>query len=107
MEVRGEGRATPVKRLERTLTQGNLWLYILSLLKARHAYAYEMREKIEKKFGWKPGLILNYVVLYRLESEGLITSKFEGRRKYYTLTEKGRKTLREGKKLMVEISKKL
>ncbi len=102
-----ESRSRPVLRLERTLTQGNLWLYVLSLLKNRDTYAYVTREQIEKKFGWKPGLIMSYVVLYKLESEGLITSKFKGRRKYYALTAKGRATLNEGKKLIVRIAKKL
>ncbi|MBI5158795.1 PadR family transcriptional regulator [Candidatus Micrarchaeota archaeon] len=102
-----EEKTSPVRRLERTLTQGNLWLYVLSLLKKNNEYAYTMQDKIEKKFGWKPGLILNYVVLYRLENERLITSKFEGRRKYYALTGKGRKTLKEGKKLIAQTGKKL
>ena len=42
---------------------------------------------------FKPGKIMVYVVLYKLEKEGLITSEFKERRKYYTLSAKGAETL--------------
>jgi DNA-binding PadR family transcriptional regulator len=48
-----------------------------------------------------------YFVLYKLEAEGLIASRFEGRRKYYSLTRRGEQALSEGKKLLSSLSKKL
>ena len=84
---------TPIKRLKRLLTSGNLWLYILSLANCQKVYAYEMDLLIEKEFLFKPDKITIYIVLYRLENEGLIRSKFEERRKYYTITKKGLQAL--------------
>lgn len=86
--------STPIKRLKRLLTSGNLWLYILSLISSKgKLYAYGLDSQIEKEFLFKPDKIMVYVVLYRLEKEGLITSEFQERRKYYALTSKGTEAL--------------
>jgi DNA-binding PadR family transcriptional regulator len=83
-------RPTPIKRLKHLLTSGNLWLYILSLIRSRgEIYAYSLDEQIEKEFLFRPNKIMVYVVLYKLEAEGLITSEFRERRKYYSITKKG------------------
>ena len=98
----------PFKRLEQHLTSGNLWLYILSMIKNKgKVYAYKLDERIESEFSFKPGRVMLYLVLYKLEGEGLITSKLEERRKYYNLTKKGRKTLESGKRYLIKLSKKL
>lgn len=84
----------PMKRLKQTLTSGNLWLYILSnIKKKKKIYAYVLDQEIQKKFGFKPGRVMIYLVLYKLQNEGIIESAFEERRKYYTLTRKGEETL--------------
>jgi len=84
----------PIKRLKHLLTYGNLWIYILSLMKVKkRVYAYALDEEIEKEFFFKPNRIMIYVVLYKLENEGLIKSEFKQRRKYYGLTKKGSDTL--------------
>lgn len=98
---------SPLKRLKRTLTKENLWLYILSVLKRKKMYAYGLGNELEKSFGWRHGLITSYVVLYRLEAEGLISSEYEDRRKYYTLTPKGRKTLAQAKAYMKKLGNAL
>ncbi len=97
----------PVKRLQRLLTFGNIWLFSMSLMKSKKVYAYALPEKIEKKFGFKPSKLMTYFVLYKLEAEKLISSAFEGRRKYYKLTKKGKACLREGKSILKSMSKKL
>jgi DNA-binding PadR family transcriptional regulator len=99
--------ATPVKRLKRLLTSGNLWLYILSLLKKRKLYAYELDKMIESEFGFRPNKIMIYVVLYRLENEGLITSQYEERRKYYTISGKGSESLKIARDYFKTLSGKL
>ena len=85
---------SPVRRLKNALTRQNLWLYVLSTLNRKRVYAYGLGAEMEKRFGWKHGLITTYVVLYKLEAEGLIASEYEERRKYYRITEKGKKALR-------------
>jgi DNA-binding PadR family transcriptional regulator len=97
----------PMLRLKRTLTKGNLWIYIFSRLRRGKVYAYGLREEIEKEFGWSHGLITSYVVLYKLENEGLISSEFEGRRRYYKITRKGMEELRKAKKYLQQLSSRL
>lgn len=98
----------PIKRLKNLLTAGNLWLYILSLIKQYHkVYAYELPEMIEKEFFFRPSRVMIYVVLYKLEDEGLIYSEFEERRKYYRLTENGKKTIEQAKEYFALLAKRL
>jgi DNA-binding PadR family transcriptional regulator len=97
----------PVKRLKRLLTSGNLWLYILSLLKKKKLYAYELDKLIESSFSFRPNKIMVYIVLYRLENEGLITSQYNERRKYYTITKKGGDSLKIARDYFKSLSGKL
>ncbi|MEN2974097.1 MAG: PadR family transcriptional regulator [Candidatus Caldarchaeales archaeon] len=100
----GESRA--VSRFIRKITVENLWIYVLSLLKEEPVYGYEIRDKIFKKFNFKPGKITCYVVLYKLEREGLISSKEIDEksrgapRRYYTITDKGLRELERAKKFL-------
>jgi len=86
----------PVARLKRKLGVENLWLYVLAELCRGDSYPYDLVKAIERDFGFKPGKVLPYVVLSRLESEGFVESYFVERRKYYRVTEKGRELLAEG-----------
>ncbi|MEM4633846.1 MAG: PadR family transcriptional regulator [Candidatus Anstonellaceae archaeon] len=97
----------PIARLKHALSHGNIWLSALSIMRQKKAYAYTLPEEIQKKFSFKPSRLMTYFVLYRLESEGLISSKFEGRRKYYSLTKKGRQALFEAKKALSSLAGKL
>jgi|GEM_PF-664682 len=97
----------PIKRLKRLLTSGNLWLYILSLAKQKEIYAYELDSEIEKEFFFRPNKIMVYVVLYKIENEGLIESKYKKRRKYYRITKKGRETLDLAREYFTILSGKL
>jgi DNA-binding PadR family transcriptional regulator len=97
----------PLRRLRRHLSIENLWLYILSLIKRDECYAYTLPEQIEKEYGFKPSRVMVYIVLHMLEGEGLIKSEQKERRKYYTLTEKGKETLAEAKKEMGKLADRL
>lgn len=97
-----------MKRLEHSLTLGNLWLYICSLIrKKKKVYAYALNDEIEKTFSFRPNKIMIYVVLYKLEAEGFIISEFEDRRKYYRLTRNGEKVLDDGKAYMKKLAGRL
>lgn len=98
----------PIKRLKNLLTSGNLWLYVLSIIKhEKKVYAYALPDTIEKEYFFRPSRVMIYVVLYKLEEEGLIHSEFEERRKYYHLTEKGENTLEAAKDYFVLLAKRL
>jgi len=97
----------PLNRLYEHNTKGNLWIYILSLLKQERTHAWNLQTIIEKKFGFKPGRITAYRVLYRLEEEGLVKSETKDRRRVYQITNKGQEQLALAKQFYQEIVKKI
>ncbi|MFH1404025.1 MAG: PadR family transcriptional regulator [Candidatus Altiarchaeota archaeon] len=101
----------PLRRLRDKTTIEVLWIYILSLMKDEPLYAYEIKERIEDKYGFEIGKVTAYMVLYRLEYEGYVETEWrviENRqRKYYRITESGRETLDEGVKYVKGLAEEL
>lgn len=93
-----------IARLRRSLTLENLWMYILRVLLEGETYAYALRDEIEKKFGFRPGKITVYKVLYLLRRHGLVQVRREmvgGRlRKYYTVTPRARDEMRRASSIL-------
>lgn len=91
------------ERYERQMKKGVFEMLVLKLLEKEEKYGYqliiEMREKSHSTFLLKEGTL--YPILYRLEDEGLVESKWsepEGKqqaRKYYKITDKGKRQLIE------------
>jgi DNA-binding PadR family transcriptional regulator len=86
------------------LVRGSIVPIVLSLLRDRPMYGYEMVKLVNARSGgrleWREGTL--YPTLHRLEAAGLVSSRWAdapsdeapGRqRKYYTLTRKGRTEL--------------
>ncbi len=100
----------PTKRLKHLLSYGNIWMYILSLIKEKkEVYAYTLDKQLEEEFFFRPNRIMLYVVLYKLEDEGIIKGKQKTieRRKYYVLTKKGEGVLKFTKEYLNTLSKRL
>lgn len=95
------------EKLKKSITTDNLWLYILSALTKAPSHAYALRDKIRGMFGWEPELITLYVVLYRIEGEGLIKGKASGRKKVYEITDNGKRALGGAKRMLAETVKRL
>ncbi len=87
----------PLKRLMRLNTKESLWLYVIHILKETPMHAYALRKEIEKKFGFSPGNVTAYKVLYLLSIGGYVTKKKSGRKVIYSVTETGAKALDEAK----------
>ncbi len=73
--------------------KGVLELCVLSMLKSRDRYGYEISEQLSAKIDIADGTV--YPILRKLKSDGLVTtylSEDSGgpARKYYSLTELGR-----------------
>ncbi len=73
---------------------------ILSILKEGKNYGYNITQRVKELSGglleWSDGML--YPVLHRLERDGFITSEWiitdsDRRRKYYSITESGKKEL--------------
>jgi len=97
----------PHERLIKLNTKGNLWIYILSLLKKRELYGWEIQSLIKEKFAFKPGKITPYRVLYRLEKQNFVKSKMKERRRIYQITLKGKEELEKAKKFYQQILTKI
>jgi DNA-binding PadR family transcriptional regulator len=85
----------PFERLVRLNTNECLWIYILSILKKKPTHAYTLRKKVEERFGFLPGMVTAYRVLYALESQGFVSSADQDRKKIYTITAKGKAELKK------------
>ena len=91
-----------IKRLETKLGVELLWVFILSILKQKPSHAYTLRKKVEEKFGFLPGNVSAYVVLYKLESRGFVSTKKDANKVVYTITQSGQKLLEMAKKRLAE-----
>jgi PadR family transcriptional regulator PadR len=84
------------------IRKGSTEILILSLLAVEPMYGYRISHELNKRsdgyFDMKEGLL--YPTLHRMQKEGLLASQWrqEGtarRRKYYTITARGREILGE------------
>ena len=90
--------------VDKSLISGSTTLLILSLLKEKDMYGYEMIDTLESRsnhvFSLKAGTL--YPLLHSLEEKGYLTayeSEVNGKtRKYYSITKNGRNYLKDKKK---------
>ena len=85
----------PLQRLAELNTKDCLWIYILRVLKDGPRHAYVIRKDVEDRFGFEPGTVTAYKVLYLLSKSGYVKKTVSGRQKVYALTPAGRKAMRE------------
>jgi DNA-binding PadR family transcriptional regulator len=79
-------------------------LIIIKKLKGSELNGYKLIESIGEIVGKKPSSGTIYPLLARLENEGLLKHRVEGKSKYYSLTAKGK---RQHAKMMNEKRKKI
>ncbi|GMX58628.1 MAG: hypothetical protein MCSN_2820 [Candidatus Microsyncoccus archaeolyticus] len=97
----------PLNRFVSTITEGNLWIYILSLGIEKEIQNKEVSGLIFDKFGFLPSELLIKTVLFRLRSQGYIKNeKFKGEKAFIT-SEKGKEELRKMKKYSEDLLQKL
>jgi DNA-binding PadR family transcriptional regulator len=100
-----------MERLKRKTTTECLWPYLLSMMTSEPAYAYEIRGMLKERFGFKVGQVTAYIVLYKLERDGLVETEWREvkhrQRKYYKITDKGRNALKEAVKYYRELAGKI
>ncbi len=87
-------------QLQRQIRKGSTPVLILSLLAEQPMYGYQLAQELERRSGgyftMKEGLL--YPALHQMERDDLLNSEWRTvagarRRKYYFITEKGRKAL--------------
>jgi len=97
----------PFTRLKKLNTQDCLWIYILRILEDGDTHAYTIRKDIHSRYGFLPGVMTAYKVLYLLHRRGFVKKKIEGRKKIYSITPKGREELKKAKKFYNILAKSL
>jgi len=70
--------------------RGLLSFTILWLLTKRDMYGQELADELEKRRGFRPNPGTLYPALAELEKNELVETRKEGRKKIYSLTERGR-----------------
>jgi PadR family transcriptional regulator PadR len=102
------------RRFVNHLTRENLWVYILRLLQEGPKYGYEIRAMINERFGFKPATVTSYVILYKMANDGLVRTEknvVEGKgkpdRKYYVITDEGRRVMKAAKGFMGKFIEKV
>lgn len=83
----------PNKRFINSVTEGNLWTYILSLGREQEVQESEVSRLIFEKFGFLPNEIMVKSVLFRLKNDGYASRERLASKKAYKATEKGLKEL--------------
>lgn len=90
--------------IKKELSKGSSALLVLSVLESEDMYGYLIIKEIERRsdntFSFKEGTL--YPILHAFEKDGFVNSRWvEGqgtkKRKYYSLTDKGRKVLADTK----------
>ncbi|MFQ5974974.1 MAG: PadR family transcriptional regulator [Candidatus Hydrothermarchaeales archaeon] len=75
--------------------RGMLSFMILWLLQKKDMYGDEMAQELGKMKGGKPTPGTIYPALKQLKEKGQVTSRKEGKKVIYSLTEKGQKGIKE------------
>lgn len=97
----------PFERFQKLNTEGNLWVYVLSLGKEQVICDEDLRRLIFEKFGFLPGNLLLKSVLYRLRRQGYIkTEKYKGKKAYST-TEQGKAELEKMRNFCQELLQRI
>ena len=97
----------PLARLKELNTTDCLWTYILKILTERPTHAYTIRAEIHKRYGFRPGIMTAYKVLYLLNRKGFVRKAEDGRKKIYTVTPKGRDELKKAVAFYKKLGKSL
>jgi len=97
----------PFQRFKKLNTEGNLWVYILTLGKEEEICDEDARRLIFEKFGFLPGNLSVKKVLYRLRRQGYIkTERYKGKKAYST-TQEGIKELEKTRNFFQELLQKV
>jgi len=97
----------PIKRFISSITEGNLWTYILSLGKEQEVQEGEVSRLIFEKFGFLPNDLMVKSVLFRLKNDGYVSREKLASKKAFKITEKGKKQLDEMKSFCSNLIQKL
>ena len=83
-----------LKKIQRRMTKDFLDMIIMTMLRNSESLGgYEIMELVHSRFGFlmSPGTV--YAFVYAMEREGLLKGELIGKKRTYTLTDKGKSTI--------------
>jgi DNA-binding PadR family transcriptional regulator len=84
---------SPIERYKKTNTEGNLWIYILSLGLGQEVKNEDIPRKVFERFAFLPSDFTTMRVLFRLRQQGYVSDEKNQGKKAYKTTEKGKEQL--------------
>ncbi|MEN2999345.1 MAG: PadR family transcriptional regulator [Acidilobaceae archaeon] len=97
-----------LERLRRKVTLENLWMYVVKILSEEGPLrGYEVKKRLEERYGIRPATVTAYVVLYKMSREGLIEPVSLGGDTLYRPTQKGLEALEEARKILEWVSRSI
>lgn len=84
---------SPIERYKKTNTEGNLWIYILSLGQTQEIANEEVPRLVFEKFAFLPSDFTTMRVLFRLRQQGYVSEEKNKGKKAYKATQKGKEQL--------------
>lgn len=98
---------TPIERFEKSITEDNLWIYILSLALKEEICEQDVPRLVFEKFGFLPSKFTAARVLKHLkEGEYIKADKRQGKKSYIAV-EKGKTELEKMKNFVKETNQLL
>jgi DNA-binding PadR family transcriptional regulator len=83
------------QRFRRCVGQGNLWLYVVSILNRRGPlHGYAIIQEI-RKYGFNISTVYGYVLLKRMVADGVLVEVEEEGKKLYAASEAARENFRK------------
>ncbi|MFP3208015.1 MAG: helix-turn-helix transcriptional regulator [Caldivirga sp.] len=85
------------------ITKENLWIYVVNSLIQGPKTGYEIVKDIKGKYAINVTTVSVYVVLYKMERDGLVESFSKDGSKYYRITQYGLEEYRGAMRFLLEV----
>lgn len=79
----------PIERFKKTNTEGNIWMYILSLARDGEVKNDDVQHLVFEKFGFLPNNLLVRRVIFRLKQQGFASNERNQGKPAYRATKAG------------------
>lgn len=85
------------------ITKENLWIYVINALANGPKTGYEIVKEIKGRYMINVTTVSVYVVLYKMERDGLLESFNKDGKKYYKVTEEGLREFNNAIKALIDL----
>jgi PadR family transcriptional regulator PadR len=97
-----------LRRFVDKLTRENLWIYVLRLLQEGPKQDSEIRDMMNRRFGFEPTGVTSHTILYKMVRDGLVeVEKGRGRsdERCYKISNDGERAMQSAKVILTNLIK--